>query len=206
VTSGPNPAPHETLLEEAARGIRVLSRSGAATRCSVATTLRRFGYARRATRGEDPPQFIWVLGLIPNLTLAPCCSRARSQFRRARDGGLWSSSGRTCWILVFPIEELAWISHMAEEAETADGRVWKCSEHAAADRGSPDAADDSCAPRAEVAVDGRSLSYPGSEKKTVLSGLDLAIHPGETLAPRRAATGSGEDDGRDAAVRDSTGA
>ena len=71
-------------------------------------------------------QFIWVLGLIPNLTLAAVLLAGAF----AVSSGALTVGGLVAFvsyllILVFPIEELAWILAMAEEAETAAGRVWE---------------------------------------------------------------------------------
>src|SRR6185369_131927 len=82
-------------------------------------------------------------------------------------------------ILVFPIEELAWILAMAEEAETAAGRVWEVfdTEPFIADR--PNATAITHA-RGDVRFENVQFTYPGTEK-AVLCGLDLVIEPGETL-------------------------
>jgi ATP-binding cassette subfamily B protein len=78
---------------------------------------------------------------------------------------------------------------MAEEAETAAGRVWEVfdTEPLIADR--PNATTLPAA-RGEVRFEGVTFTYPGTHK-TVLRGLDLEIHPGETLA-LVGATGAGK--------------
>ena len=78
-------------------------------------------------------------------------------------------------ILVFPIEELAWILAMAEEAETAAGRVWEVfdTEPFITDR--PNAITLLRA-RGDVHFDGVHFSYPTSNY-VVLDGLETA-HPG----------------------------
>jgi ATP-binding cassette subfamily B protein len=180
-----------TMLEESARGIRVIKAFGRAdvmfgqydTKCRELrdTELERVGIHT---------QFIWVLGLIPNLTLAAVLLAGAVTVAAGNlsVGGLVAFVSYLL-ILVFPIEELAWILAMAEEAETAAGRVWEVfdTEPLIADR--PNAATLPPA-RGEVRFEGVHFSYP-SGHKTVLRGLDLEIHPGETLA-LVGATGSGK--------------
>ncbi len=135
-------------------------------------------------------RFIWVLGLIPNLTLAAVLLGGAF----AVSWGSLSVGGLVAFvsyllILVFPIEELAWILAMAEEAETAAGRVWEVfdTEPLIADRPSATALAHA---RGEIRFEGVQFVYPGTDK-TVLRGVDLAIQPGETLA-LVGATGAGK--------------
>ncbi len=180
-----------TMLEEAARGIRVLKSFGRGDEM-----FRRYDERCRQlretelTRVKIHTQFIWVLGLIPNLTLAAVLLAGAL----AVSSGALTVGGLVAFvsyllILVFPIEELAWILAMAEEAETAAGRVWEVFDTAPLIADRPDAV---TLVRAdgEVRFDNVMFSYPESER-TVLRGLDLAIHPGETLA-LVGATGAGK--------------
>jgi len=180
-----------TMLEEAARGIRVLKSFGRGDEMFKRYDAR-CGQLRETEleRVKIHTQFIWVLGLIPNLTLAAVLLAGAL----AVSSGAMTVGGLVAFvsyllILVFPIEELAWILAMAEEAETAAGRVWEVfdTEPFIADR--PNAA---TLVRAvgEVRFDDVHFAYPGSDKP-VLRGLDLGIHPGETLA-LVGATGSGK--------------
>jgi ATP-binding cassette subfamily B protein len=180
-----------TMLEEAARGIRVLKSFGRGDEM-----FRRYDARSRKLRETElervkiHTQFIWVLGLIPNLTLAAVLLVGAF----AVSSGALTVGGLVAFvsyllILVFPIEELAWILAMAEEAETAAGRVWEVFDTA------PVIADRSGATtlvraEGEVRFDDVHFEYPGNEK-VVLRGLDLEIHPGETLA-LVGATGSGK--------------
>ena len=180
-----------TMLEEAARGIRVLKAFGRGdemfarydARCE---TLRK----TELERVRIHTQFIWVLALIPNLTLAAVllAGAVAVSSGNLTVGGLVAFVSYLL-ILVFPIEELAWILAMAEEAETAAGRVWEVfdTEPLIVDR--PNAATLVRA-RGEVRFDDVHFEYPGAGK-TVLRGVDLAIHPGETLA-LVGATGAGK--------------
>jgi ATP-binding cassette subfamily B protein len=180
-----------TMLEEAARGIRVLKAFGRGPEM-----FDRYDLACRNLRETEldrvriHTQFIWVLGLIPNLTLAAVLLVGAL----AVSSGSLTVGGLVAFvsyllILVFPIEELAWILAMAEEAETAAARVWEVfdTEPLIADR--PNAATLGRT-RGEVRFEDVHFAYPGTAK-TVLHGLDLAIHPGETLA-LVGATGAGK--------------
>jgi ATP-binding cassette subfamily B protein len=180
-----------TMLEESARGIRVIKAFGRAdvmfgnydTKCRELRTTE-------LERVRIHTQFIWVLGLIPNLTLAAVLLAGAVTVAAGNltVGGLVAFVSYLL-ILVFPIEELAWILAMAEEAETAAGRVWEVfdTEPLIADR--PNATTLTSA-RGEVRFEDVHFSYPGTHK-TVLRGLDLEINPGETLA-LVGATGAGK--------------
>ncbi len=180
-----------TMIEEAARGIRVLKSFGRGD-----TMFERYDERCRKLRETEldrvriHTQFIWVLGLIPNLTLAAILLAGALAVSA---GGL-TVGGLVAFvsyllILVFPIEELAWILAMAEEAETAAGRVWEVfdTEPFIVDR--PHATAITHA-RGHVRFEGVNFTYPGTEKP-VLRGLDLTIEPGETLA-LVGATGAGK--------------
>jgi ATP-binding cassette subfamily B protein len=180
-----------TMLEESARGIRVIKAFGRAD-----VMFRQYDTKCRELRTTElervriHTQFIWVLGLIPNLTLAAVLLAGAVTVAAGNltVGGLVAFVSYLL-ILVFPIEELAWILAMAEEAETAAGRVWEVfdTEPLIADR--PNATTRPSA-RGEVRFENVHFSYPGTHK-TVLRGLDLEINPGETLA-LVGATGAGK--------------
>ncbi len=116
-----------TFIEEAARGIRVIKAFGRGDEM-----FRRYDVRCRELRTTElervrvHTQFIWVLGLIPNLTLAAVLlgGAFAVSYGALTVGGLVAFVTYLL-ILVFPIEELAWILAMAEEAETAAGRVWE---------------------------------------------------------------------------------
>ncbi len=180
-----------TMIEEAARGIRVIKAFGRSDEM-----FSRYDARCRQLRDTEMERvrvhtrFIWVLGLIPNLTLAAVLLGGAF----AVSWGSLSVGGLVAFvsyllILVFPIEELAWILAMAEEAETAAGRVWEVfdTEPLIADRPSATAL---ARARGEIRFEGVQFVYPGTDK-TVLRGVDLAIQPGETLA-LVGATGAGK--------------
>jgi ATP-binding cassette subfamily B protein len=180
-----------TMIEEAARGIRVIKAFGRSDEM-----FRRYDERCRQLRETElervrvHTRFIWVLGLIPNLTLAAVFLGGAL----AVSWGSLSVGGLVAFvsyllILVFPIEELGWILAMAEEAETAAGRVWEVfdTEPLIADR---TGARSLARARGEIRLERVHFVYPGTDK-TVLRGVDLAIRPGETLA-LVGATGAGK--------------
>jgi ATP-binding cassette subfamily B protein len=180
-----------TMIEEAARGIRVIKAFGRAdemfgrydVRCQQLRTTE-------LERVRVHTRFVWVLGLIPNLTLAAVLLLGAFAVSW---GGL-SVGGLVAFvsyllILVFPMEELAWILAMAEEAETAASRVWEVfdTEPLIADRTGAVAHSRA---HGDIRFEDVRFAYPGTEK-TVLRGVDLEIRPGETLA-LVGATGAGK--------------
>src|SRR5262249_51294252 len=116
-----------TMLEESARGIRVIKAFGRA-----GVMFGKYDDKCRELRDTElervrvHTQFIWVLALIPNLTLAlVLLAGALSVASGHLSEGDLVAFVSYLLILVFPIEELAWILAMGEEAETAAGRVWE---------------------------------------------------------------------------------
>jgi ATP-binding cassette subfamily B protein len=180
-----------TEIEESARGIRVIKAFGRGD-----TMFRKYDNGCMQLRETElervrvHTQFIWVLGLIPNITLAGVLlGGAVAVSHGNMTVGDLVAFVSYLLILVFPIEELAWILAMAEEAETAAGRVWEVfdTEPLIADR--PGASALSHA-RGDVCFDDVHFTYPGSNRH-VLRGFDLTISPGETVA-LVGATGAGK--------------
>jgi ATP-binding cassette subfamily B protein len=91
--------------------------------------------------------------------------------------------------LTWPLEALGWILAMAEEAETAAGRLWEVVDTEPEIDDRPDAIELGRAV-GEVRFEGVAFQYPDSDR-TPLRGLDLTISPGETVA-LVGATGSGK--------------
>jgi ATP-binding cassette subfamily B protein len=92
-------------------------------------------------------------------------------------------------MLTFPLEILGWIMALAGEAETAAGRVYEVfdTKPAIDDRPGASTLD---GVRGEVRFEDVVFRYPESDR-TALAGVDLVVHPGETIAVV-GATGSGK--------------
>ena len=180
-----------TAIEESAKGIRVIKAFGRGNEVFARYDAQCLELrSRELRRVREHTNFVWVLGFIPNLTLGVVlCAGAL-----AVGSGALSIGGLVAFIsyvlmLVWPIEALGWILAMAEEAETAAGRVWEVFDTDPLIADKPGArtlvrAD------GEIRFEGVGFAYPGGER-TVLRGVDLEIHPGETLA-LVGATGAGK--------------
>ena len=180
-----------TTIEEGARGIRVLKACGRGPRAfeqfdEQATEL----FNTHISRIRLHTRFVWLLTAIPDITLAVILLLGALV---VGSGGL-SVGGLVAMvtyvlILVWPIEALAWILALAEEAETSAGRVWEVFDT------EPVIADDENSLHLDVAeghvrLEGVSFRYPTGDRE-VLDGVDLVIEPGQTLA-LVGATGSGK--------------
>jgi len=180
-----------TTIEEGARGVRVIKAFGRARQVGAAYEEQCRGvHTTQMERVRLHTKFIWVLGLIPNLTLTAVLLAGAL----AVGNGELSIGGLVAFVayvlmLVWPIEALGWIMALAEEAETAAGRVWEVfdTRSAIADRPGARAIERA---RGEVRFEAVAFRYPGSDR-TVLHDLDLCIEPGETVA-LVGATGSGK--------------
>jgi ATP-binding cassette, subfamily B, bacterial len=180
-----------TTIEEAAKGLRVIKAFGRGRESFEGFDAQsRQIYDNQLTRIRLHTRFVWVLGVIPNLTLTAVLLA----------GVLAVGAGRLTLgdlvafvsyvlILTFPLEVLGWIMALAGEAETAAGRVYEVfdTEPAIADR--PGAISLETV-RGEVRFEDVVLRYPQSDR-TALAGVDLVVYPGETIAVV-GATGSGK--------------
>jgi ATP-binding cassette, subfamily B, bacterial len=180
-----------TTIEEAAKGIRVLKAFGRGRESFEAYDAQcRQIYDNQLTRIRLHTRFVWVLGVIPNLTLTAVLLAGVL----AVGAGSLTLGGLVAFVsyvlmLTFPLEILGWIMALAGEAETAAGRVYEVfdTEPAIADRAG---ATDLGRVRGEVRFENVGFSYPESDR-TALTGVDLVVHPGETIAVV-GATGSGK--------------
>lgn len=180
-----------TTIEEGAKGIRVLKAFGRAREAYAGYDERcRTLHDTQMARIRIHTKFVWVLGLIPNLTLTAILLAGALAVGRGSltIGGLVAFVSYLL-ILVWPIDALGWILAMAQEAETAAGRVWEVFDTPPAIADAPGAHRIEVA-RGEVRFDDVHFRYPGIGR-TVLAGVDLSIRPGETLA-LVGATGSGK--------------
>jgi ATP-binding cassette subfamily B protein len=180
-----------TTIEEGAKGIRVLKAFG---RGHEAFT----GYQAQAQQIHDTQieriklhtRFVWVLGATPRITLTAVLLAG---VLAVGSGGL-SLGGLVAFVsyvlmLTFPLEILAWIMALAGEAESAAVRVYEVFDTVPIIRDAPGAITLPTA-RGEVRFEGVSFAYDGSDR-TALTGIDLAVSPGEAIAVV-GATGSGK--------------
>jgi ATP-binding cassette subfamily B protein len=180
-----------TTIEESAKGIRVLKAFGRGPeaferyreRCQQLHDTQ-MGRIRLHTR------FVWVLGAVPNITMTAVLLGGVL----AVGNGALSLGGLVAFVsylltLTWPLEALGWILAMAEEAETAAGRLWEVVDTVPEIDDRPGAIELGRA-RGELRFEGVAFHYPDSDR-TPLRGLDLTISPGETVA-LVGATGSGK--------------
>ena len=180
-----------TTIEEGAKGIRVLKAFG---RGDVS-------YAKYQAEAQEihttqmeriklHTRFVWVLALIPNLSL---CIVLLAGVLAVGSGGL-SLGGLVAFVsyvlmLTFPLEILAWIMALAGEAESAAVRVYEVFDTVPTieDRSGAITLDDV---HGDIRFEGVSFTYEGSER-TVLTDIDLTVSAGEVVAVV-GATGSGK--------------
>jgi len=180
-----------TTLEEGARGIRVLKAFG---RGDVSFAK----YQGEAQRIHDTQmeritlhtRFVWVLGLLPNITLTLVLLAG---VLAVGSGGL-TLGGLVAFVsyvlmLTFPLEILAWIMALASEAESAAVRIYEVfdTEPTIQDRPGAIVLDDV---RGDIRFEGVSFTYEGSDR-TCLQDIDLTVPAGEIVAVV-GATGSGK--------------
>jgi ATP-binding cassette subfamily B protein len=180
-----------TTIEEGAKGIRVLKAFG---RGDVAFA----GYQAQAREIHDTQmeritlhtRFVWVLALIPNITLTFVLLAG---VLAVGSGGL-TLGGLVAFVsyvlmLTFPLEILAWIMALAGEAESAAVRIYEVfdTEPTIQDRPGAQALEEV---RGEIRFEGVSFTYEGSDR-TVLEDIDLTVRAGEVIAVV-GATGSGK--------------
>jgi ATP-binding cassette subfamily B protein len=181
-----------TTIEEGAKGIRVLKAFGRGPQAFA-------GYQRQATEIYDTQieritlhtRFVWVLGVIPNLTLTLVLLAGVL----AVGSGRLSLGGLVAFVsyvlmLTFPLEVLAWIMALAGEAESAAVRLYEVFDTEPTIQDRPGALVLSPEVRGAVRFEGVSFSYEGRDR-TVLSDIDLTVEPGEAIAVV-GATGSGK--------------
>lgn len=180
-----------TTVEEGARGIRVLKAFG---RGDVAFAGYQAGARRihdtQMERIELHTRFVWVLGVIPNITLTAVLLAGVL----AVGSGSLTLGGLVAFVsyvlmLTFPLEILAWIMALAGEAESAAVRIYEVfdTEPTIQDRPGALALEQV---HGEIAFEGVSFSYEGSDRGA-LKGIDLRVPAGEVVAVV-GATGSGK--------------
>jgi len=180
-----------TTIEEGARGIRVLKafgRWGEAYDAYNAQSTKL--YDTQIKRIKLHTKFVWVLGIIPNLTLTAVLLAGAI----AVGHGSLTVGGLVAFVsyvlmLTFPLEILGWIMALAGEAESAAVRVYEVldTEPAIVDRPGAIAIDVAVG---EIRFENVSFDYPASER-TALRNIDVVVPAGETIAIV-GATGSGK--------------
>src|SRR5947207_908463 len=116
-----------TTIEEGARGIRVLKAFGRGREAFAAYDEQSVRlYKTQLARIKLHTKFVWVLGLIPNLTLTAVLLAGVI----AVGSGSLTVGGLVAFVsyvlmLTFPLEILGWIMAMAGEAESAAVRVYE---------------------------------------------------------------------------------
>jgi len=180
-----------TTIEEGAKGIRVLKAFGRAQQAFEAyQSQARTIHDTQIERIKLHTRFVWVLGIIPNLTLTAVLLGG---VLAVGSGGL-TLGGLVAFVsyvlmLTFPIEILAWIMAMAGEAESAAVRIYEVfdTEPTIQDRPGALTLDDA---RGEVRFEHVTFTYDGSDREA-LSDIDLVVGAGEAIAIV-GATGSGK--------------
>jgi ATP-binding cassette subfamily B protein len=180
-----------TTIEEGAKGIRILKAFGRAQEAFTA-------YERECQDIHDTQleriklhtRFVWVLGLIPNITLTAVLLGGVL----AVGGGSLSLGGLVAFVsyvlmLTFPLELLAWIMAMAGEAESAAVRLYEVFDTTPTIADAPGARELEAA-RGDIRFEGVSFRFEGSER-VALRDVDLEVAAGEVIAVV-GATGSGK--------------
>lgn len=171
-----------TSIEEGAKGIRIIKAFGRWREVydSYEKECRQI-HDTQLDRIKLHTKFVWVLGIIPNLTLTAVLLAG---VLAVGSGGL-TVGGLVAFVsyvlmLVFPLDMLGWIMALAGEAETAAERVYEVFDTVPAIIDGP-GAHELTSPRGAIRLENVSFRYEGSDK-TALRGIDLDVAPGETIA------------------------
>jgi ATP-binding cassette subfamily B protein len=185
-----------TLVEESALGIRAVKAFGRQDLLfqqfdERAKTLRRLELKKIRTLSQ-----LWaVFSVQPQAVLSLCVLIGAY----AVTSGVLSLGTLVAFIslyltLLWPIESMAWLMAQSQEANSAAERIWEVLDTVPAIADSEGAARSLAEAQAEASADGQpeplggelvfenvSFRYPNAEK-TIISGFDLRIAPGETVA------------------------
>jgi ATP-binding cassette, subfamily B, bacterial len=181
-----------TVVEESALGIRVLKSFGHGPRAT-----RTFLAQARELRGTELTKVqllaaLWMLTImLPELTLA--AALAFGGYAVAAGSLSLGTVVGAVTILAYlrwPLDSLGWLLAETSNAAAATTRYWEVRDVviAVADPPRPQAL--ARPPRGGLRLEGVHFRYPGAGTE-VLSGVDLEVRPGETVA-LVGATGSGK--------------
>lgn len=171
-----------TLVEEAATGIRVIKAFGRRPLMAAHFDLSaRQLHDSCMERVRLLGKFEWVLGLVPNLAVGSILLVGALAVGK----GALTIGGLIAFIsyllmLIWPIEAMGWILAMGEEAATASARIFEVFDTDPVITERPGAL---ALGRVAGAVrfEAVHFAYPGQPDE-VLSGIDLELAPGETVA------------------------
>jgi ATP-binding cassette subfamily B protein len=171
-----------TSIEEGAKGVRIIKAFGRWREVHTAYVAEcQQIHDTQIDRIKLHTKFVWVLGIVPNLTLTAVLLAG---VLAVGSGGL-TIGGLVAFVsyvlmLVFPMDMLGWIMALAGEAESAAERVYEVFDTVPAiiDR---EGAIELVAPRGAIRFEGVAFAYEGSDK-TALRRIDLDVAPGETIA------------------------
>jgi ATP-binding cassette, subfamily B, bacterial len=181
-----------TAVEESALGIRVLKSLGRGRRFT-----ERFTAEARGLRGTELLKIRLIAALWAVLVLLQ-----ESAIAVVLGLGAWGVAGGSLTIgtlvaavtvmtyLYWPIASLGWLLAEASNAAAATRRYWEVRD---VEPVIVDPADPQTLPRpvrGALELRGVRFRYPGGDRE-ILSGVDLTVHPGETMA-LVGATGSGK--------------
>jgi ATP-binding cassette subfamily B protein len=171
-----------TSIEEGAKGVRIIKAFGRRHEVHHAYVAEcQKIHDTQIDRIKLHTKFVWVLGIIPNLTLTGVLLAGVL----AVGAGSLTIGGLVAFVsyvlmLVFPLDMLGWTMALAGEAETAAERVYEVFDTVPAILDRPDAIvlDDASG---AIRFENVGFAYEGSSK-TALTGVGLDVAPGETIA------------------------
>ncbi len=171
-----------TIVEESGTGVRIIKAFGRMPERSAIFRAQAEKLFRTNLRGVDARKNLWFLDvLLLGLSFVGILLVGG---QRVAAGGI-TIGALTQFVLyqqmlVWPVREIGWIIAMGQEASAAAERVFELLD-------TPPDIDDApgatplASSRGEIAFEDVWFHYPGSDN-FILRGLDLQIHPNETLA------------------------
>lgn len=171
-----------TSVEESATGVRIIKAFGRMPERSALFREQSQRLYRTNMRGWHARKQLWTLDvlLLGLCSVAILLGGAELVVRGSMTIADLVEFVLFQLMLVWPVRELGWIIAMGQEASAAAERVYELVDTPADIADSPDAVSlDECA--GEIGFEGVWFRYPGSDT-FVLRGLDLRVHPDETLA------------------------